>query len=140
MFVGGISYMTTGNANPVDMLLSLVGLQGRNELFQLGQCLLVVDGQQHPGLDIHQVGSHGYKLAGNLQIQLPSPVHPGQILVQDQGELNVLYLHLVFGQQMEDQIQGTHKVLHPGFLCLYHPFQVVDRTVQSVPPNASQKK
>ena len=56
--------------------LALVLLQGGNELFHLAHSLLVVDGQEHPGLDIHQVGGHGDKLAGYVQVQRLAPVHP----------------------------------------------------------------
>ena len=115
-------------------------LQRGHQLFQFGEGLLIVDGQQHAGLDIDQLGRHGDELAGYLQVQLPPLVHPGQILVQNEGDLNVLDLHLVFAQQVKDQVQGADKVLHVLCFGLDHPFQVVDRTVQSVPPNASQKK
>ena len=122
------------------VLIALVLLQAGNELLHLAQGLLVVDGEEHPRLDIDQLGGHGDKLAGYLQVHLLAGGHPGQILVQDQRDLNVLDLHLVFAQQVKDQVQGADKVLHVLCFGLDHPFQVVDRTVQSVPPNASQKK
>ena len=113
------------------ILVALVGLQGGDELFHLAQGLLVVDGQEHPGLDIQQLGGHGDKLAGHLQVQLLALVHPGQVLVQNQGDLDVLDLHFIFAQQMENQVQRTCEVLQvlgPG---LHHPLQMIDRTVQS---------
>ena len=107
------------------VLPPLMLLQGGHQLFQLGESLLVVDRQQHPGLDIHQLGRHGDELAGHLQVQLPPLVHPGQILVQNQGDLNVLDLHLVLAQQMEDQVQGAVEVLHI-LPVLDHFFQMVN--------------
>ena len=86
------------------VFVALMGLQGGNELFHLAHGLLVVDGQEHPGLDIHQMGGHGNKLTGYLQIQLLALVHPGQVLVQDQGDLDVLDLHFVFAQQVQNKV------------------------------------
>ena len=110
-------------------LIPLVGLQGGNELLHLAQSLLIVDGQQHPGLDIDQVGGHGDKLAGHLQIQFLPLGHPLEVLVQDQSDLDVLDLHFVFIQQMEDQIQRTHKILQILGFHLDHPLQVIDGAV-----------
>ena len=110
-----------------------MGLQGGNELFHLAHGLLVVDGQEHPGLDIHQMGGHGNKLTGYLQIQLLALVHPGQVLVQDQGDLDVLDLHFVFAQQVQNKVQRPHKVLQILGAVLDHPLQMIDGTVQSRP-------
>ena len=63
------------------VFVALVLLQRGNELFHLGEGLLVVDGEQHPRLDEHQVGRHGDKLARHLQIQPLALIHPLQILV-----------------------------------------------------------
>ena len=112
------------------IFVALVGLQGGDELFHLAHGLLVVDGQQHPGFDIHQVGSHGDKVAGNLQVQLPPLIHPLHVLVQNEGNLNVLDFQLVLAQQVEDQVQRAHKVLHILLFCLHHPFQVVNGSLQ----------
>ena len=112
------------------ILIALVGLQGGDELLHLADSLLVVDGEEHAGLDINQVGGHGHKVAGHLQVQLLPPVHPLHVLVQDEGDLDVLNLQLVFAQQVEDQVQRTHKVLHMLLLCLHHPFQVVNGCLQ----------
>ena len=107
-----------------------MGLQSGDELFHLAHGLLVVDGQQHPGLDVHQVGGHGYELAGYLQVKLAALIHPLHILVQDEGDLDILDLQLVLAQQVEDQVQWTHKVPHAFLLRLHHPFQVVNGCLQ----------
>jgi hypothetical protein len=51
------------------VLMALVRLQRSDELLHLAEGLLVVDGQQHPGLDKDQLGSHRHKVAGHFQIQ-----------------------------------------------------------------------
>ena len=120
------------------VLVALAGLQGRDQLFHLGKSLLVVDGQEHPGLDIHQMGGHSHKLTGDFQVQLPAAVHPLQVLFQNQGDLDVLNLHLVFTEQVEDQVQRAGKILQIFRLRLDHVLQMVDRTVQTL--TSFQKK
>ena len=80
------------------------------------------------------MGGHRDKLAGHLKVELLSFFDPVQILIQDQRDLDILDLHLVFTEQMKDQIQRPHEVLHILFFCLYHTFQVVDRCLHGPPP------
>ena len=116
------------------VLAALVGLQSGDQLLHLAQGLLVLNGQQHPRFDKNQLGGHGDELAGYLQIHLLAFLHPDQILIQDQRDLNVPDLHLIFAQQVQDQIQGAYKVLPVLFFALHHPFQVVDGRLHRLPP------
>ena len=71
-------------------------LQGLKQRVHLAFGLVILNGQQHPGLEIHQMGRHDDKFAGHLQIKLLPPGHPVQILVQQKGNLDVPNLDLVF--------------------------------------------
>ena len=114
--------------------MALVGLQGGNELFHLREGLLVMDGQEHPGFNENKLGRHGHELAGHFQIEFLAPLHPGQILLQDHRDLDILDLHFIFAQKMEDKIKGAGKVLQSLRAGLYHFFQVIDGTVHSALP------
>ena len=118
--------------------MALVLLQGGDELLHLGEGLLIVDGEKHSGLDEYQLGRHGYKFAGHLQVQLLALVHPVHVLVQNHRNLDVLDLHLVLGQQAEDQVQRAGKVLHVLRLCLDHLFQMKNRRLYVTHPRMSR--
>ena len=106
-------------------------LQGFDKQVHLTLGLLVLDGQKHPGFDEHELGGHGDKLAGHLQVHPLPPLQVLQILVQDQGDRNVRNLYLIFRQQVEDQIQGPLEVLH-SLPAVHHALQLVDRAVHPV--------
>ena len=86
-------------------------LQGLDQGLHLALGLLVLDGEEHPGFQVDQVGGHGGKLAGGLQVQPLPLVQPAQVLVADQGDGDILNLHLVLTQQKQNQVQGPLKVL-----------------------------
>ena len=75
------------------------------------------------------MGSHGHKLAGHLQIHLLAPVQIRQILVQNQGNGDILYFDLILTQQEQDQVQGPLKILELLF-SLDHLFQLINGTFQ----------
>ena len=108
--------------------------QGLDQGVHLVFGLLILQGQEHPGLDIHQVGSHGHKLAGHLQIHLLAPVQIRQILVQNQGNGDILYLDFILAQQEQDQVQGPLKILELLF-SLNHLFQLINGTFQLPVPS-----
>ena len=65
-------------------------LQGADQLGHFAFGLLVLYGEQHPGFDKHQLGGHGGKLAGYLQIHPLPPLQILQILLQNKGDGDVL--------------------------------------------------
>ncbi len=68
---------------------------------------------------IHQVGSHGDKLAGHLQIHLLALFQIILVLVQYQRNGDILYFYFIFTQQEQDQIQRPLKSSSgsPPLLC-----------------------
>ena len=119
-------------------LLVLVFLQGRHELLHLAQSLFVVDGEEHAGLDVHQMGGHDDKLTGHLQVQ-PLPLfHPLQVLVQKQGDGDVPDFDFVFTQQVENEVQRPVKVLHALLSYFYHLVQMVYRDIHTSPPSCGE--
>ena len=113
--------------NPGIVLMALAGLQGGNEFLHLRLGLLVLLGQQHSGLQKHQVGGHGDKLPRHLQVQRPPGGHPGQKLGQNARKGDVPNGNPILLQQMEDQIQRAHKVLGGLRAVPHHTFNVIDR-------------
>ena len=116
-------------AHPGIGLAPLPLRQRLNQGIHLVFGLLILQGQEHPCLDIHQVGSHGHKLAGHLQVHLLAPVQIRQILVQNQGNGDILYFDLILTQQEQDQVQGPLKILELLF-SLDHLFQLINGTFQ----------
>ena len=109
-------------------------LQGLDQGVHLGLGLLILQGEEHPGLEVDQVGGHGDELAGDFQVHLPPLLQPGHILVADQGHGDVLDLHLILAEKEENQVQGTLEVPHllrPG---ADHLFQFIDRVLQMASP------
>ena len=80
------------------------------------------------------MGGHGHKLAGHLQVHLLAPVQIGQILVQDQGNGDVLYLDFILAQQKQDQVQRPLEILKLLF-SLNHLFQLINGTFQLPVPS-----
>ena len=110
-------------------------LQGGDELFQLGH-FPVVQIQQHFCFYIQQMGGHLDKLAGHLQVHGLHGVQIGQILVQNVGNIDVPDGDFVFGQEHQNQAQGTFKVRFPG-LVLHHAFQTVSGIIHCSYPQIS---
>ena len=75
-------------------------LQGLDQSVHLTLRLFVLNGQQHSGLDVNQMGSHGNKLAGYFQVHLLALGEPLEILVTDQRNGDVLDFHLIFAQKI----------------------------------------
>ena len=106
-------------------------LQGLKQRIHFTFGLLILNGQQHPGLEIHQMRRHNDKFAGHLQIHFLSLLQPHNVLVADQGNGNILYFQLIFPQKKQNQIQRAFKILHllrPG---VNHLFQFEYRTFQN---------
>ena len=115
-------------------LMAAALLQGLDQGVHLALGLLILQREEHPGLEVDQVGGHGDELAGDLQVHLPPLLQPGHILVADQGHGDVLDLHLILAEKEEDQVQGTLEVPHllrPG---ADHLFQFIDRVLQMASP------
>ena len=129
-----LPHRTQDGGDPLDPLVVLAAaplLQGANQLLHLAFGLLVLQGQEHSGLDEHQLSGHGDKLAGHLQIHLLAQLQVGQILLQNEGDGDILYLDLVLAQQIEDQIQRALKVLH-ALPAVHHALQFIDRYIHPV--------
>ena len=77
-------------------------LQGLDQQIHLALDLLILQTQEHAGLDIHQVGGHGDELAGDLQVHLLPLVQIFQVLIQDQGDGDILNLNFIFSQKVEN--------------------------------------
>ena len=91
--------------------LALDQALAQNVQFTLGLRLLG-GGQEHFGLDEHQVGRHGDKLAGDLHIQPLHLVQISKILFQNGGDGHILDLDLIFAQKQENNIQRALKIFH----------------------------
>ena len=116
------------------MLTAAPFLQGLDQGVHLALGLGILNREKHPGLEIHQMGCHGDKLAGHFQIQLLPLFQPAEILVADQGDGDVLDLHFVFAQQKQNKIQRAFKVLHLLRLGADHLFQFEYRVLQRRSP------
>ena len=62
-------------------VLLLALLQGLNKLLHLVLRFLVLDGQQHPRLDVHQVRRHRDELARHLKVKLLTLLEVGKVLL-----------------------------------------------------------
>ena len=102
----------TFRAAAVDQLCPHPFLQRLDQGIHLALRFFVLDGQQHTGLDVHQMGCHRHKLTGHLQIHLLTALQPTDILVANQRNRDILDLHLILAQKEQDQIQRALKVLH----------------------------
>ena len=110
-----ISRLQLADCQP-DLLHGLLALAFNQALAQQIQLIfrlrLFRGGQQHLGLNQHQVGGHGDKLAGNLHIQPLHLVQIGQILLQYGRDGHILNLNPILTQQQENNVQRAFKVLH----------------------------
>ena len=77
------------------------------------------------------MSGHGDELAGYLQIHPLALLQIRLVLIQDQGDGDVLYLDLILAQQVQDQIQRPLEILQ-GFaaLGLHHLFQFENWIIQ----------
>ena len=106
-------------------------LQGPDQGVHLALGFLVLQIQQHTGLNEHQLGCHGDELAGNLQIHPLALFQIRLVLLQDQRDGDVLYLYFIFSQQVQYQIERPLEILQRLVApCLYHLFQLENRIVQ----------
>ena len=119
-------------ANFLVALASLPLLEGLDQGVHLTLGLLVLNREEHTGLNVHQVRRHSHKFAGYLQVHLLPLFQVCQVLVQDQRNGDVLNLDFIFTQQEQDQVKGPLKILQRLCrLALHHFFQFENRIVQN---------
>ena len=98
----------------------------RQLLFQLLGFLLVL-GQQHDRLDIDEPRRHRQEFRGDIHLILLHAVDLLHVLVEEIGDLNIVDIDLVLGDQAQQQVERTLKhgqlVLQ---LCL-HSFTLLDK-------------
>ena len=68
-------------------------------------------GQKGCGFDVDQPRRHFQELSGKLQILFPALIQIRQILFQQTGDLNVIDVQLVLGDQAQEQIHRPFKDL-----------------------------
>ena len=99
--------------------------------------LAVLQGEEHPGLDEHELGGHGDELAGHLQVHPLAQLQVAEVLVQDQRDGDILYLDLIFAQQEQYEVQRSLEVLQLPPV-MHHLFQLEYRALH--PHTSSSEK
>ena len=108
-------------------------LERGDELVHLALRLLILEREQHPRLDVHQMCRHCDELARDLEIELLSLLEIGEVLVQDERDGNVLNFYFIFRQQEEDEVQRSLKVLQRFRAALVdHALQLENGIVHSL--------
>jgi hypothetical protein len=85
-------------------------LQGADEVCELVDLLRA--GEQHFRFNINEIGRHGDKFAGDLQVHSRQRVKIPKVLLQDERDAHVRDLDPVFAEQLQDQFQRTDEILH----------------------------
>ena len=113
-------------------ILPLSLLEGFDELVHLAlRFLLLRLGQEHPRFDIHEIGRHGDKLAGNFHIHALHFVQIRQILLQNSGDLDILYFNFILAQQQQDHVQRAVEVLERLALRVHDAAEMVSRFIHA---------
>ena len=73
--------------------------------------VLLVLRQQHPGLDVHQLRRHCDEVTGNVQIHVLGLVQNRHVLLKDFRDGDIVNAHLVFGNQVQQQVERPVKVV-----------------------------
>ena len=81
--------------------------------------LLLVAGQQHYRLNMHQTRSHLKEFACNLEILIRAVLNKGEILAQQLGNFDIKDIQLMLGDQMQQQIERALEFRKPKGR-LYH--------------------
>ena len=68
--------------------------------------------QQHPALDVDQRRRHHQELAGDVEVELLHQVEVLEVLLGDQRDRDVVDVHLVLLDQMNEQIERALERLH----------------------------
>jgi len=61
--------------------------------------------KQHPGLDVDQRGGHDQELADGVEVELLHQLYIFEILLSNQGDRNIVDVHLVLLNEVNQQIQ-----------------------------------
>ena len=80
LFVGGVGELQPG------ILILVLGAMGR---------------QQGPGFDLGQRGGHYQEIPGKVNVHHLHPVQIIEILARDQGDRDIVDVHLVFSDKMQ---------------------------------------
>ena len=67
---------------------------------------LLLLGQEHPALDDHQGGGHHDELAGHVDVQRAHLLKVGQILRGDAADGDVVDVHLLLANEVEEEVKG----------------------------------
>ena len=99
---GGLEFLMV--EQPADervarILFALVGLCG------------IGPRQQHAALDVNQRGRHHQELAREIQIELLHQPEVVEVLLGDERDRNVVHVHLILPNQMNEQIEGAFERL-----------------------------
>ena len=113
-------------------VLPLAFLEGFDEFVHLAlRLLLFCLGQEHARFDIHEIGRHGDKLAGDLHIHALHFVEIGQILLQNGGDLNILYFDFILAQQQQNHVQRAVEILKRFALRVHNAAEMVSRFIHA---------
>ena len=61
--------------------------------------------QQHPRLDLHERGRHHQKVPGQVRVHAGKDFHVTHVLLGDPGDGNIVDVHLLPADEVEQQIQ-----------------------------------
>ena len=67
--------------------------------------------QQHLALDVNQRRRHDEELAGEVEVQLLQQVQVLEVLLRDDRDLDVIHVHLVLLDQMDEQVERAFERL-----------------------------
>jgi hypothetical protein len=78
----------------------------------------VLSRHEHPRLDLHQRGGHDEELARRVDVDAARPVHLDathvlEILVRDRSDGDVVQVHLVLADEVQQQVEGTLELVQP---------------------------
>ena len=85
--------------NKLPLGILLLNLLGRS----------ILNGEKSPTLEIQQSGRHDQKFPCNRQIFLPHLIQPGKILFGQLFQTNIVDIHLLLLDQVQQEIQRAGK-------------------------------
>ena len=89
--------------------------------------------QQHPRLDVNERGRHDEELAGHVEVQFLHQVEVVEILLRDQRDRNVVDIHLVLLDQVQQQIERPLEIEQANRIVLEDRFEFAGLRLRPCP-------
>ncbi len=80
--------------------------------------------QQRPRLDVDQRGRHDQELTRHIQIHLLHQIDVLEVLVRDEGDRNVVDVHLMLLDEVQQQVERSFEVLQPNWVGFEDRFEL----------------